>query len=263
MQISTATSWSHLQELLFAGSWNDTLRRFRSAWAFRGLADAGVRVDTALVRLGGNAAELEPHLLRNFMKYAHRAVVDQESLWHWLSVARHHGLPTRLLDWSYSPLVAAHFATAEIEEFDRQGAILAVNYEQAHQLLPDPLKSELGREGANSFTAELLARVVSSLEEFDRLASEPFLVFFEPPSLDDRIVNQFALFSMLSSPVAGLDEWLERHPSLCRTIVIPAELKWEVRDKLDQCNITERVLFPGLDGLSKWLRRHYSPKPRP
>ena len=64
----------------------------------------------------------------------------------------------------------------------------------------------------------------------------------------------------MSSPTARLDEWLAERPGLARRIVIPAGLKWEVRDKLDQGNITERVLFPGLDGLSLWLRRYYTPK---
>ena len=40
--------------------------------------------------------------------------------------------------------------------------------------------------------------------------------------------------------------------------MISAELKWEVRDKLDQANISERVLFPGLDGLTSWLKRYYT-----
>jgi hypothetical protein len=43
-------------------------------------------------------------------------------------------------------------------------------------------------------------------------------------------------------------------------VVIPAELKSEIRDKLDQANITERVLFPGLDGLSRCVARHYAPR---
>jgi hypothetical protein len=43
-------------------------------------------------------------------------------------------------------------------------------------------------------------------------------------------------------------------------IVLPAELKWEVRDKLDQSNVTERVLFPGLDGHTRTLTRYYAPR---
>jgi hypothetical protein len=73
-------------------------------------------------------------------------------------------------------------------------------------------------------------------------------------------VNQYALFSLLSSPTAHLHDWLAERPGLARRIVIPAELKWEVRDKLDQANVTERVLFPGLDGIARWLTRHYSPR---
>ena len=109
----------------------------------------------------------------------------------------------------------------------------------------------------------MLAGSPTTLREFDELADEPFVAFLEPPSLDDRIVNQFALFSLMSSPTATLDAWLEDHPDLCRRLVIPAELKWEVRDKLDQANVTERVLFPGLDGLSRWLKRQYMPATRP
>jgi hypothetical protein len=63
----------------------------------------------------------------------------------------------------------------------------------------------------------------------------------------------------MSNNTAILDNWLIQHPELFRRIIIPAGLKWEIRDKLDQANITERVLFPGLDGLASWLKRHYHP----
>jgi len=253
-------SWAELQEVLFADAWDGELERHRSRNAYRGMADNEQHLVTSLMRLGGPYVELERHLLRNFRKYAHRSVVERDSLWHWLSVAQHYGLPTRLLDWTYSPYIALHFATADITAFDRDGAIWAVNYVRAHELLPEQLTLRLREEGANVFTTEMLYQTIGSFEELAGLQREPFVLFLEPPSIDDRIVNQFAFFSVASDPTLTLDHWLEEHPDMWSRVIIPAGLKWEIRDKLDQANITERVLLPGLEGLSRWLTRHYSPK---
>lgn len=255
-------SWNELQERLYAGSWQPGLRRFRSTFAFRGMFDAAADLTTSLVRLGGPAhAKQEGHLLRNFRKYARRDLVPDDSVWNWLALAQHHGLPTRLLDWTFSPYVGLHFVTEEIETYDRDGVVWCVDYARAHALLPLPLRDVLERESADVFTADMLADAADTLPKLDALARKhPFVLFFEPPSLDERIVNQFALFSLMSSPTANLEEWLAEHPKLWQRLIIPAQLKWEVRDKLDQANVTERVLFPGLDGLSRWLRRYYSPR---
>ncbi|MDY6905151.1 MAG: hypothetical protein SWH61_10740 [Thermodesulfobacteriota bacterium] len=170
------------------------------------------------------------------------------------------------------------YGTINHEQFDIDGVIWVVNFRATHKRLPKALRGLLEAEGAQAFTVELLTslrpkpdsltaddstfhEVVETITQFDDLGTEnEFLLFFEPPSLDDRIVNQFALFSVMPNPRRNIDKWLGENPDLFRRIIIPAELKWECRDKLDQCNITERVLFPGLDGLNAWLRRQYSPK---
>jgi hypothetical protein len=251
-------SWNELQEQLYEGSWRPELRRFRSPFAFRGQPVAQDDLETSLARLGGSYEKMERHLLRNFRKYAHLSNVEDDSVWNWLSLAKHHGLPTRLLDWSFSPFVAMHFATANIERYDRDAAIWKANYIKVHQYLPKELKAVLEQEGSDVFTVEMLSKVVDTLKTLDTLCDAEFAVFFEPPSMDERIVNQHALFSMMTNARATLNRWLEQDASLCRKVIIPADLKWEIRDKLDQANITERVLFPGLDGLSAWLKRQYS-----
>lgn len=95
------------------------------------------------------------------------------------------------------------------------------------------------------------------LERMERESGRPFLMFLEPPSLDQRIVQQSALFSMLSKPEDDLETWLGQYDGAARRVLLPAELKWEVRDRLDQANITERTLFPDLSGLGQWLRLYY------
>ncbi|MBV8516127.1 MAG: FRG domain-containing protein [Acidobacteria bacterium] len=253
------SSWAELQDAVFDDAWQPALSRHRSNCVFRGVPRARHALATSL-QTGGFEAQ-ERHLLTSFRKYALRSAVHGDWVWNWLSVAKHHGLPTRLLDWTYSPLVAMHFATHDIRHFDEDAAIWCVDYRKTNELLPKPLRKILDEEDVNLFTTELLNRAATTLSEFDTLAKHDFVVFFEPPSLDERIVNQFALFSLPSSPTMSLQSLLEQRESSYRRIIIPAALKWEVRDKLDQANVTERVLFPGLDGLSQWLKRYFTTRP--
>lgn len=266
-----ARSWTEILEQLFEGSWNPALQRHRSPFAFHGLTSADHDLTTTLQRLAQgyeHIASLELSIIRNFRKYAHDAVPGSvDSIWHWLAVAQHHGLPTRLTDWTFSPLVALHFVTDTPSDMERDGAIWCVDFVEAKRLLPRRLRHILDDEGSDTFTVEML-HGIPTLRGFDALAprSTPggggFLVFLEPPALDARIVNQAALFSVMPSPAASLAEWLTHHPQLSRRVVVPAELKWEIRDKLDQSNINERTLFPGLDGLSRALARYYQPRRR-
>ena len=250
-------TWTELLEQLFAESWRPELQRFRSQFAFRGRNDAAEDLSTSLQRLGGDAG-LEGHLLRNFRKYAQREAVPSDSVWNWLALAQHHGLPTRLLDWTYSPFVALHFATADVKRYDRDAVVWMVDYVRAQHEAPEPLRAALRDEGMDVFTAELLDGVAPGRRELEQLGD--FVLFLEPPSINPRIVNQYALFSLMSRADAQLDDWLAERPELVRKVIVPAESKWEARDKLDQANVTERVLFPGLDGLSRWLSRYYLPR---
>ena len=106
-----ARSWAPLTDLLYEDSWVESLGLFRSRFVFRGEPSTSLRLRTSLQRLGRFGGSIEPHLLRNFRKFAPPSEAFGDSLWNWMALAAHHGLPTRLLDWTFSPYVALHFAT--------------------------------------------------------------------------------------------------------------------------------------------------------
>lgn len=254
-------SWNQLVDEVYRDAWKPHLGRFRSDYAFRGLSDCRYQLKNSFLRNCGFHPEREYHILRNFRKYARTSEPNlTNTMLRSLVLAQHHGLPTRLLDWTYSPFIAMHFATSNIEKFHIDGVIWKVDFVQVNRITPEPLQSYLREEQCNVFTVEMLESQFPTLQNFDVIMGKAKTLFFEPPSLDERIVNQYALFSMMSENTSILDDWLLEYPELFRRIIIPAGLKWEIRDKLDQANITERVLFPGLDGLASWLKRHYHPK---
>jgi hypothetical protein len=251
------TSWSHFLDLGFRDAWRDDIARHRSPYFFRGMSDSSFRLVTSLMRVGSHFPTVEEKIVKAFEKYANLDYGPRHD-WKNVVLAQHYGLPTRLLDWTASPLVALHFCTADPSHSGRDGAVWCVNYEQTLPYLPHLLREFLQRFGRRMPSVEMLTRL-----EVEPLhlpsGDEDYVLFFEPPALDVRVINQAAILSVTSDPTFTVDDWLARHPDVSwMKLVVPAPLKDEFRDRLDQMNITERMLFPGLDGLSQYLLRHYS-----
>lgn len=259
--ILSPTNWAEVYEALFLDTYNPRLKRFKSRFAFRGVSNKDYTMETSLMRLGGEYEKVENHLLRQFKKYAHKHIEPKNADFYWLSVAQHYGLPTRLLDWTYSPDVALHFATVNVNQYDKDGAVWKVNYKKVHESLPPILFGHAKDKNTWILTVEILEEMFDNLQSLDEKghSNGDFVLFFEPPALDDRIYNQFAYFSTCSRANMLLDDWLKTRTELWQKVIIPKELKWELRDKLDQRNISERVLFPGMGGLADWLKRYYLP----
>src|SRR5689334_478480 len=102
MPSQTVGSWRELDDAVARSSLGHHPRHAHSTLVFRGLARSSYSNVSSLSRLDGDFPELERHLVRNFRKYAH-AHAPGPTTWDWLSLAQHHGLPTRLLDWTFSP----------------------------------------------------------------------------------------------------------------------------------------------------------------
>lgn len=260
MQDIQVTTWTELMGALYDIP-KASHDRHRSDFVYRGLANKTWDLDTSLYRLGGDYETVERPMLRSFKKYAEPGSIPSDNFWVRLSVAQHHGLPTRVLDWTLSPRVAAHFATAEEEFYDKDGVIWCIDVVKARDLLPAKLRSKLKEEHAWLFSIEMLDSITAIKELDELISAESFVLFFEPPSLDGRIVNQGAILSVMPGAGLRLADFLTSHQDIYKRIIIPSHLKWEIRDKLDQDNVTERMLFPGLDGLSRWLKRYYGPGP--
>ena len=115
--------------------------RRRDTGVYHGAFNASRPLLTSLDRLGGTQqphtkVELEEHILRNFIRYSRPHLDDARphNDWELLITAQHHGVPTRLLDWSYSPLVAAFFATrpARVVE-ERERAVWRLDWQTVHR----------------------------------------------------------------------------------------------------------------------------------
>jgi hypothetical protein len=243
--------------------------RRRDSGVYRGSGHADWPLLTSLDRLGGvdpphTKCGLEEHILRNFIRYSRPHFPAARDEWELLVAAQHHGLPTRLLDWTYSPLVAAHFATlsrhGRREHEDRDRAVWRLDWQRVHRhfgypeltLLTDDLHGLSSHEKDRRFTPWELIRGSRKMK--------PFAVLFEPPTLDARIAAQSAVFTLSTDTSQPFDRFLDDHgllDTLTKYVIRSRDVSL-LRDQLDLVTVDERRLFPDLDGVAERMRRYYS-----
>ena len=251
-----------LMPLLSEQEYRPDLGRNRSPFVYRGMTNADFRMVTSLRR---NCRELqrnlEPAILKNFAKYA---VIEDpsvaHSVWRQMILGQHHGLPTRLLDWTQSALVALHFAVSEEDLArmeDHDCMVWRVDIAELHALLPERYQQVMRDYQAEVFSVDMLGSAAQSLALYDRDMGDRSMVVLEPPSLSARIVNQYSFFSVIPMEMENVEDFLDRFTGHTVKYVIDRKLRWRVRDMLDQLNMSERIVYPGLDGLSRWIARHY------
>jgi hypothetical protein len=187
-------------------------KRRRDTGVYRGASDASRPLLTSLDRLGGTKpphtkVDLEEHALRNFIRYSrpHLDAARPHDDWELLITAQHHGVPTRLLDWSYTPLVGAFFATRPAPDEGRDRAVWRLDWQMVHRRFKLP-QLELLIQDLDSL---LGASHLTPFKLFAARDMAPFACMIEPPSLDERIAAQAATFTLCSTTCQSFDQFLE------------------------------------------------------
>jgi len=195
-----------------------------NGYIFRGVADVkSCKLIPSVGRLAkrkgysrAKTASEEKHWLKRFRLEASRYVEARSDTWEWMCLARHHGLPVRLLDWTRNPLVALYFAV-----WDNEGNAAAVY-------------------------AERFGRNIDIEKE-----SDPFAVQkvgkFQPPHSVARMASQASVLTIHPDPTKPYNS------STLRCFEIPAKVVPNLKASLRRCGIHPATVFPGMDGIAKSL----------
>jgi len=237
-------SWSHYLELVKSSKYN--------FWAFRGQADEKWELWSTLPRFlndrGVHPSHWRHQEWRSVQKFQSRAhhflqhVPTLDDTFQWLALMQHHGAPTRLIDFTWSPYVAAFFA---LENSTTNAAVWAVNgakitYHDLTDQALDPHDFDPRRPG--------ILRDRYLRNESNRV------VVSEPMILNQRLVAQSGTFAIPATISQPINEILSGHTWPEDTIakfILPRRIRREAIEDLRRMNILHATLFPGLDGLAR------------
>ncbi len=235
-------------------------------YIYRGQEDSTWSLEPSLLRLlkalkydRGRALEVEAGLLARFKNRAHLfldakvlppgfgSLLATESSLDWWTLMQHYGAPTRLLDWTHSPLVALYFAT--LDRWDVDGAVWTVQRRQLNEAMISAF-GEPPKQDANLWRAD---------------EPPPRVLTFDQSRPTERMVSQQGAFTVSQDPlldhVVGIESVAEEITESAgatvvvrRKYVIAAQAKQAIFRQLQHMNVTAAALFPGIDGLGAELR---------
>nr|WP_314539034.1 FRG domain-containing protein [uncultured Massilia sp.] len=242
-------------DIVHVKSWNEfvALTSECDGWAFRGLPDAGWDLMSALSRYlhsfvpdKASWRQREERALRIFRRKAHVYLADANLLVddiRCLALMQHHGAPTRMIDFTKSPFVAAFFA---LNNTNCSAAVFALD--------TPTLWSAAPRHDVTLRREAIDPRVRGNFERHFAVNSKDIIWVGEPEEMDRRLVAQSGTFvvpGVLDKPLDEIITQYERGTPLIRKFVLPPNIRAEAMLSLYRMNITHATLFPDLDGLAR------------
>jgi hypothetical protein len=192
----------------------------RDAQLYRGVSKKCYKLIPSVSRDIKVNVDLTNYELEFLKKFREQAIAYlnpvPKSDWEFLMIAQHHGMQTRLLDWTANPLVALYFACEK------------------------------------DFNDDARVYRLENIEHLDIINTVPFEIsqdyIIRPPHISPRIAAQSAYFTVNKNPILPLELGSDYH-----IIVIPSDKKLGLLRALNLFGINPSFLFPGLDGVSKKL----------
>jgi hypothetical protein len=219
---------------------------------YRGQPNIEWKLRPSSQRASGKGEAFENNIANDFIMNASVAIPrlpGNEDFPKWITIMQHYGLPTRILDWSESPLIALYFAVTQGKEFDDVDASFYV-------LRPDLLNEhELGYGYIYNIEHKTISDLVfpafknyqSNEESADKIGA------CKPLMNDVRVYAQHSAFTVHNSKRLLEDI----NVPILEKIRIPSDAKRKLRRELDLCNIKQRFLFPDLSHITDDLKERY------
>jgi hypothetical protein len=243
------------------------VRKLPGTWAFRGHRDARWKLASAIERSGSiDPVHDERNLLSEFGRHAgvylpSQLVPTGDDVVGWLALMQHYGAPTRLLDFTMSPYIAAFFALEYPSEIGSgRRSVWALN------IVACQLRSaEILLDAKIATSEDLAVTLVTSRQDLAlRLLvyadkNVNFVLPIEPLVYDARQSAQQTIFMVpgtISEQFEANLMALEPHKTLAIQFVFPDSIRSEALEELRLMNVTAASLFPGLDGYGRSMHSH-------